>query len=53
MMKTKMERINSIKNDQEKSKAQDLTENNRLEVKVHLLELREKNANNRYQNALI
>ena len=52
-MKTKIERLNSMKGDSEKAKAQEISDQNRLEVKVHLLELLEKNANNRYQNALV
>jgi hypothetical protein len=33
--------------------SQDINDQNRQEIKIHLLELREKNSYNRYQNLLV
>lgn len=52
-MQAKIDKLNSMKSNQDKLNAQELNEQNRQEIKIHLLEIREKNANNRYQNLLI
>ena len=53
MMQAKMEKINTMKEFPSKAKPKELNDSNRLDIKIHLLEQRERMANNRYQNLLV